>query len=101
MRNEGQFPYNQFNIRSTMDLRNNYELDLFLYSNSGLTNPTLGVRKWNRLDIRLGKRQGDKRDISFGVRNLFNNGQKEFFTDAQDVITPAEFSVYGQVSSRF
>jgi iron complex outermembrane recepter protein len=95
-------PRVQFQLRSLMDLTRNIELDNTLFYTGELGDFGAGpVPAYTRLDMRIGRRFGERSEISIVGQNLLSGGHVEF-PDEQGVahvLVPR--SVFGRIQFRF
>jgi iron complex outermembrane receptor protein len=97
---EGESPHHQVSLRSSMDLGNNIELDMWVRHVGKL--PSLDIESYTGFDARLGWRPRSDMELSLVGKNLFENQHQEFKPELIDVIpTEVERSVYGKVTWRF
>ncbi len=97
---EGESPRNQFTLRSTMDLPHHLEFDWWFRFVDKL--PTLGIKRYATLDVRLGWKPIPSLDISVAGQNLLQAHHSEFapsFVNTQP--SQVERSVYGKVTWTF
>lgn len=98
---EKESPQNQFNLRSYIDLPYNLQLDTVLYYVDNLAGRN--VPSYTRLDMRLGWRPTQKKDLEFSVvvQNILDPKHPEFGTSF--LVNPHEIerSVYAKVTWRF
>jgi iron complex outermembrane receptor protein len=98
----GDYPRNQFQLHSFLNLRSNLEFDTALYYVDRL--PALGVPRYTRVDVRLGWRPNERLEFSISGQNLFDDKHIEFGSPFFAQGTPSvqiERSVLGKVSWRF
>lgn len=97
---EQETPKHQFSLRSSMDLPEDIEFDLWLRYTDDL--PAQGIPDNTTLDVRLGWRPVENLEISLTGRNLFDNRRPEFSSDIYRMVpTEVERSFYGQVVWHF
>lgn len=81
---EGMSPKNQFRLRSFLNLTSQVEFDNMLYYVDSLpgAKPIIsdedGIPSYFRFDTRLGYLPTKNLDLSFGIRNLFDDRHSEF-----------------------
>jgi len=97
---EGGSPHNQFSFRSTMDLWNNLEFDLWVRWVDEL--PIQNVDSYFSLDVRLGWTLLEHIELSIVGQNLLDRRHIEFKQELYNTdITEVERSVYGKILWRF
>jgi iron complex outermembrane receptor protein len=96
---EGESPRNQAQLRSSLNLPHNLELDLFLYYVDNL--PQFGVPGYLRLDARLGWRPFKRLELSIGVQNALDDRHPEFGNEIFTNHTEVQHSIYGMLVWRF
>lgn len=77
----------QFQLRLTLDLARDWQLDANLYRLGSL--PGLAIPAYTRLDIRLGWRPVRQMDISISGQNLLQDRHLEYLADGEYVATEA------------
>jgi iron complex outermembrane receptor protein len=77
----------QFQLRSTLDLARDWQLDANLYRLGSL--PGLAIPGYTRLDLRLGWRPWRGADISVSGQNLLQDHHLEYLADGEYVATEA------------
>lgn len=79
---EGQSPEHQFKIRSFYTISPKVEFDNIMYYvdnlDQGVTRTSTGLPSYIRFDTRLGYLPSRNLDLSFGVKNLFDQRHTEF-----------------------
>jgi iron complex outermembrane receptor protein len=90
-------PDYQWQLRSSVDLPGNLQLDLRLYRVGALPEPD--VPAYTELDVRLAWMAGDSMEIALAGRNLLHDSHPEY--GAADARSEIERSVYGQVRWHF
>ncbi len=94
----GHSPEHQFQVRSWLKVRKNWDSDTTLMYVSALGN--LAIPSYFRLDSRLGWRVGEFVEISITGQNLLQARHTEFY-DSQIAQTEVQRSVFGKVTWRF
>jgi iron complex outermembrane receptor protein len=93
------FPQNMVQIRSSLNLSRGVEFDQSLYYTARL--PGGSIPGHARLDLRLGRRFGERAEISLVGQNLLRPRSMEY-GDAFSIIGAQSVrSIYGQVTWRF
>lgn len=99
--NDAYYPHSQFQFRSSMDLKNNIELDIEHYLSSKFNDEYYYLPGWSRTDVRLGWKKSNTTEISLGVQNLFKSRHKEAYGTTYEVASYIGRNVYGQLSWRY
>ncbi|MDO8589258.1 MAG: TonB-dependent receptor plug domain-containing protein [Armatimonadota bacterium] len=95
---QGNTPHTQFQMRSYLDLPNNLELDVMLYSVRRL--PSGNTPGFNRLDIQLGWRPPRGPEISLVGRNLLSPSHREYDSVLGEHPTEVPRSIYAKIAWR-
>jgi len=97
---EGENPHHQASIRSSMDLGENLELDVWARYMDNL--PSQNVPSYVTLDVRLGWKLQKDLELSLVGQNLLDSQHPEFFSEILET-TPTEVKhgVYGKITWRF
>jgi iron complex outermembrane receptor protein len=93
------FPQNMFQIRSSLNLSPRTEFDQSLYYTARL--PGGSIPGHARLDLRFGRRLGDKTEISLVGQNLLRPRSAEYGDSYAVIGTQSVRSVYAQITWRF
>lgn len=97
---EGSSPHNQISLRSTMDLKENLELDLWGRYVDDLTGQN--VDSYITMNARLAWRPSKKFEIAVVGQNLFDKSHPEFEPQfLQTIPTEVERGVYLKISLSF
>jgi iron complex outermembrane recepter protein len=100
LRIEGSNPHHQFQLRSSVDLPHNIELDAGLRHVDSLS--AQGIPSYTVMDLRIGWRPAKNWEFSIVGQNLLDSQHPEFtpsFIGTQ--LTEVQHSVYGKVTWRF
>jgi len=102
LRYDGTQPHHMISLRSSMDLRDDVELDLWLRY-AGSVNPTgRPLPPYLTMDVRLGWQVTSRLELSLVGRNLLDDRHPEFSNDFYlPVQSELERGVYGKVELRF
>ncbi len=95
---EGRSAKNQFNIRSQLNLPNNFELDNFLYY---VDNLAVGIDNYIRFDTRIGWRPTKSLELSLVGQNLFDDWHQEFEESLYASPSQIGRSFYGKATVNF
>jgi len=98
---EKQSPVHQWSLRSSMDLRDDLELDLWLRYVDDI--PTLAIDSYLNLDVRVGWRIGKQFDLSLVGRNLLESQRLEYksFFDPERKVAKVAREFYLMAEWRF
>ncbi len=97
---EGTTPEQQLSLRSSMELTDAFDLDLWVRYVDEL--PTVGVDDYWTLDTRIGWKIGKNFELSLVGRNLLRSQHAEFSQLVLTApVTEVEREIYGQVTWRF
>ena len=97
---EGSSPHNQISLRSTMDLKKNFELDLWGRYVDNLTGQNIG--SYITMDARLAWKPSKIVEVAVVGQNLFDKSHPEFEPQfLQTIPTEVERGVYLKVSLSF
>lgn len=98
---EGNDPEYQWNIRSHLDLPNDFELDTTLYFVDSLDN--LNVDSYTRLDLRLGWRPTKSLEFSLSGQNLLEQEHDEFGAESVSFTsgTRVQRSVFAKATVKY
>jgi len=95
---EGNSPAHQLQLRTSIDLGDQWELDTVAYYTDEL--PRLDVDAYTRLDVRLGWRPDDEWNLSLSLQNLLDDEHPEYRA-AEVGNTNVPRSVVGKVTWQF
>lgn len=95
---EGSAPAHRVQLRSSVDLGDQWELDTIAYYTDEL--PSMEVDAYTRLDVRLGWRPSDEWNLSLSLQNLLDDEHAEFAAP-EIVNTNVPRSVVGKVTWQF
>jgi iron complex outermembrane receptor protein len=95
----GSAPQHQFNVRSHVNLDEQWEFDQMLYYNDNL--PSEDVANYVKLDLRVGWKPMDGVEFSLVGQNLLEDAHQEFSPFLYSVPTEVGRSAYGSVTLRF
>ncbi len=97
---EGENPHHQVSLRTSMDLIENLELDLWARYVDNL--PSQDVGSYVSLDIRLGWKPRKDLELSVVGQNLFDSQRPEFIPEiVNSTPTEIERGVYGKIKWTF
>ncbi len=97
---EGGSPENQISLRSTMDIRENVELDLWARYVDDLTGQSVG--SYVTMNARLAWRPSKNLEVSLVGQNLFDESHPEFEPQfLQTIPTEVERGVYFKINLTF
>ncbi|MCL7421079.1 MAG: TonB-dependent receptor [Methylobacter sp.] len=97
---EGQSPHHQFNLRSSMDLPHNVQLDTFFRYVDSL--PERNIDSYLEMDVRLGWKPVKNIEFSLSGRNLLDSSHAEFQAVGTAVpVIEVQRSLFGQISLNF
>lgn len=97
---EGNDPHHQAQLRGSLDLPFNLELDAWFRYVDKLA--TRGVSDYSTIDLRLGWRPSKNVEVSIVGQNLLDDQHPEFSpTTIRTQFTEVERSVYGKITWRF
>jgi len=99
IKEQGQSPKHQFNIRSHLKLAHNVELDNMLYYVDSLH--AINIPGYERFDSRIAWKPLEKVELSLVGQNLLNEHHKEFTEIPVLAQTEVGRTVYAKVSVRF
>jgi len=99
--NDAYYPHYQYQLRSSMDLKNNIEFDIEHYASGKFNDDVYYLPSWSRTDVRLGWKKSDTTEISLGVQNLFDRRHKEAYGTTYEIASYAGRNVYGQLIWRY
>lgn len=97
---EGQSPHHQFNLRSSMDLPHNVQMDTFFRYVDSL--PERNIDSYLEMDVRLGWKPVKNIEFSLSGRNLLDSSHAEFQAVGTAVpVIEVQRSLFGQISLNF
>jgi iron complex outermembrane receptor protein len=96
---EGTSPEHQVNLRSYIDLPNNFEFDSFVYYNDVLSGED--IDSYIRLDARLGWNLTENLELSLIGQNLTDPYHEEFSPFAYSQKTEVGRTVFGRAALQF
>ena len=97
---EGQSPHHQISLLTSMNIRRNVELDLWIKYVDEL--PSLDIDSYISLDTRLSWWPKNNMEISLVGQNLLDNHQLQYKPELIDILpTEVERSVYGKLTWQF
>jgi iron complex outermembrane receptor protein len=97
---EGQSPHHQFNLRSSMDLPHNVQLDTFFRYVDSL--PERNIDSYLEMDVRLGWKPVKNIEFSLSGRNLLDSSHAEFQAVGTAIpVIEVQRSLFGQISLKF
>jgi iron complex outermembrane receptor protein len=94
-----EFPRHMLQVRSSVNLPRGTEFDQSLYYTARL--PGGSIPGHARLDLRLGRRLGERAEISLVGQNLLRPRSMEYGDSFAIIGTQSVRSVYGQIAWRF
>jgi iron complex outermembrane receptor protein len=97
---DGKSPEQQFSLRSQMDLPHHLSFDATLRYVDSL--PSLGIKSYVTLDVRLGWQPTKNIELAIGGQNLLQDHHAEFSPSfIQTQRAQVERGVYGKITVRF
>lgn len=97
---EGQSPQQQASLRSSMNLRHDLDLDIWLRYTDSV--PALSIDGYVTADVRIAWRPTPDLEISLVGQNLLDDRRQEYQSELQDIPrVELERGVYGQLRWQF
>lgn len=96
---EGITPRNMFNIHSSYDFADNWQLDNVIYYVDNLS--SVGIKGYTRVDARVAWKPLDNMEVSLVAQNLLDNRHQEFTTSYNISAKEVGRTIFAKVGFEF